>query len=312
MGAEAMAASVTACAPDCSNYYALLISGGYDVNNNAKVYYTDVKSMYDTLTQTYGYPKDHITVLMSDGVNTSKDRCPNPVPGGLCPNPDDSPTATDFPGSTIGDAKLATVTTTLTNLKNTLGTNDNLFIFTTSHGNQTSGTSGKLWLWAGDSITDANFASRLDSELKSINIVMEQCYGGVFIDDLASSTQSRTIATAADYYESSYGNYFSGAWITGVANTIPADGVDGTAKDARASMSEAYTFAKNNDNYATIGKEHPQFKTYNTAGTDKFLSGCFATPTIRVTAPNTIETWYMGTTRTIQLDPDRFIRNCGY
>ena len=270
--------------------------------------------MYDTLTQTYGYPKNHITVLISDGVNTANDRCLNPglIP---CPTTDNSPTAADFAGSTIGDAKYTTVTNTLTNLKNTLGQNDNLFIFTTSHGGQTSGTAGKLWLWAGDSITDADFVSRLDPELKSINIVMEQCYGGVFLDDVAGSlytgTQSRTIATAANYNEPSYGNLFSLKWITGVANTIPADGNG----DGRASMLEAYTYAKNNDPYATMvpPKENPQFLAKNTAGTDKFLSDCLATPTIRVTAPNTIETWYMGTPRTIQLDPDRFIRKyCNY
>lgn len=305
LGGGGGAGGAPACSPDCSHYYALLLSGGYNANNNHKRYYNDILSMYTTLTQTYGYPKNHIWVLMSDGTLSTADRhyaddtTKNPV----VPKLDNSPTATDFAGSTIGNAQKATVLSTLGSIATALGPTDNLFIFTTNHGASTTtpaSESAILYLWNGESITDEEFVNALDPELNSITITMEQCFSGGFIDNFITNyagPQKRVIATAANYNEYSWGNAFSYPWIFGVTNPVPSD----TSGDSRGSMQEAFTYARDHDDYATMvpAKETPQFFYKNIDGSAQFLADCAVVPTVRVTVPNTAETWYTGTPRTI-------------
>src|SRR5208283_5432382 len=59
---------------DATHNYALLISGAISPTYNYARYYNDIKFMYTTLNQTYHYPKDHITVLLSDGSSTTNDQ----------------------------------------------------------------------------------------------------------------------------------------------------------------------------------------------------------------------------------------------
>jgi len=64
-------------APDrgaSEHFYAVIISGGYDLDNNWCRYWNDVAFIYTTLTQIYGYADEHIYVLMADGTDPGDDR----------------------------------------------------------------------------------------------------------------------------------------------------------------------------------------------------------------------------------------------
>ena len=58
---------------DTSRSYAILISGGFNINNNHTRYWGDTAAMYSTLTKKYGIPKDNIKVCMSDGTSSAAD-----------------------------------------------------------------------------------------------------------------------------------------------------------------------------------------------------------------------------------------------
>ena len=312
VGGSAGGAGVAACTPDCSKYYALLISGGVSKEYNYARYWNDISSMYIALTQTYGYPKDHVYVLMSDGANTGTDQLHNygDAPD-YTPNYIDSPRDLDNTPDTTevnGNAKRSTIITVLGNLDTIIDEDDNLFIFVTNHGgNLGSGTDNdpfvqrvKLFTWgttASDVITDTEFVNALPSDAKSVTLMMEQCFGGGFIDNFRTKYTNlptkAVIMTAAKYNEYSWGDAFSYPWINGVYNPLLSD----TSRDGRASMSEAFIWARKNDAYYLMDppKETPQLLSLPSGtGTSQFLADCIAVPTLRVTDPNTQVTWYTG------------------
>jgi hypothetical protein len=317
VGGSAGGAGGAACTPDCSKYYVLLISGGVSKEYNYARYWNDISSMYIALTQTYGYPKDHVYVLMSDGANTGTDQLHNygDAPD-YTPNYIDSPRDLDNTPDTTevnGNAKRSTIITVLGNLDTIIDEDDNLFIFVTNHGgNLGSGTDNdpfvqrvKLFTWgttASDVITDTEFVNALPSDAKSVTLMMEQCFGGGFIDNFRTKYTNlptkAVIMTAAKYNEYSWGNAFSYPWINGVYNPLLSD----TSRDGRASMSEAFIWARKNDAYYLMDppKETPQLLSLPSGtGTSQFLADCIAVPTLRVTDPNTQVTWYTTESRKI-------------
>jgi len=56
------------------NSYAVIISGGYDEYYNWERYWNDCSAIYSTLISVYGYSKNNIYVLMSNGTDPSIDR----------------------------------------------------------------------------------------------------------------------------------------------------------------------------------------------------------------------------------------------
>jgi len=86
--------------------------------------------------------------------------------------------------------------------------------------------------------------------------------------------QERFIATAANAFESSYGDTFSTLWISAVAGhdkggaSVDAD----TDNDGTVSMSEAFIYARDNDHES----EHPQYgETPVTIGSTLALNSCY-------------------------------------
>jgi PKD repeat protein len=296
------------CAENCNNYYALLIDGGTDANNNYRRYWNDIAFMYIALRE-YGYAADHITVLMSDGTSTAADRC-IAVSGTTCTQTQDSPRNLDGIGGdeTITAASRANVLDKLRTLKTGLTSSQNLFIFTTGHGGGDNTGNSNLKLWNNEQITDADFFNALygtgvadsvtqtansadPNGIPSITMVMEQCQGYGFKGEFAPSgaTGNRVITTAANYNEPSYGNLFSNAWTVGVAGhtryfpttfDLSAD----SSGDKRVTTAEAYTYAVAHDSVATAGTEHPQKYAL---GSERFMNDCggTATKSITVTLP---------------------------
>jgi PKD repeat protein len=307
---------------DCKNNYALLISGGYTASDNHIRYWNDISFMYQTLNQTYGYPKDHITVLMSDGNNAAKDRHNATSATGVILT-DSSPVDLDSDGvaeiTATSSATKSNLITTLATLNSKLTPADSLFIFTTSHGGNDTvpGVNNTiLYLWNSEFISDTEFVGKLPATPGNITMVMEQCNGGGFIDNFTTrynGNQKRVIATAAKGDEPSRGNGFSNAWMKGVAmineQRAPAREADASPygnNDGKISMLEAFKYALATDPSALSSlpqHEHPQYETKKLTdnGATRYLFGstCTAPVSLRVGVPNTAETWYMGYTRNI-------------
>jgi len=304
---------------DCTNNYALLIDGGVNVSQNHIRYWNDISFMYQTLNQTYGYPKSHITVLMSDGNNATADRH-NATTVANVSLSDNSPLDIDSCGTneTIGNATKANLNTTLSTAYTGLTGADSLFIFTTGHGGQNlypSGTNNSiLYLWNNEYINDTEFVGKLNAlPVGNISMVMEQCYSGGFVDNFTTNyggSQKRVIATAANGSEPSYGNGFSNVWTRGVAmvtddlrSVREADASPYGNGDGKINMSEAFKFANLTDPAATsslANHEHPQYATKNEDSPKYLVSGACTSPnSITVTSPNGGETWYMGYSRNI-------------
>jgi hypothetical protein len=183
-----------------------------------------------------------------------------------------------------------------------------LFIFTTDHGAQISGDYAYMNLWY-QTITDNQFATEVAKvNAGRIMIMMEQCYSGGFIDDLAGS--NKVIATACDYDEPSYArtdltyDEFAYHWISAVAGETPG----GTPVDADydndgfISMYNAFIYASNSD----TKNETPQYNsTPSDMGTHLAMNGkipyisgddivCYSpnkTFTLNNRPPNTSVSW---------------------
>ena len=158
-------------------------------------------------------------------------------------------------------ATRANITQVFNTLRNRLTPADNLFIYTTDHGGQESGTDVYMNLW-NEIIRDDEFASEINKvNAGKINICMEQCHSGGFIDDLQAN--NRVIATACRFDESSYAmsnliyNEFVYHWTAAVAGRTPQGAFVNadSNNDGIVSMREAFLYAQNHD----IQDETPQY-----------------------------------------------------
>lgn len=242
-----------------NNDYAVIISGGLNKEYNYERYWNDCSLIYRTLVNVYKYPKKHIYVLMADGTDSSDDQRVNSNTYRSSP--------LDLDGDGISDvnysATHANIAKVFDELSSVLTLNDNLFVFSTDHGGVLPGTNNVyMCLWNNTYITDEEFAKEIDKvHSKSINICMEQCYSGGFIDDLQG--MNRVVSTACAYDEISYSteNYlydeFVYLWITAVAGTssngtlVDCD-ING---DGLVSMYEAFKYAQEHDSR----RETPQY-----------------------------------------------------
>lgn len=257
------------CNPE--NCYAVIISGGYNSANNWQRYWNDCSAIYSSLVNVYHYLDDHIVVIMSDGTDPGTDRR---ISGGY----DSSPLDLDGDGDDdIGfSATAANIRNVFNTLSTTLGSNDHLFIFVTDHGAQESGNDALMYLW-GETFRDDEFATEMNKvTAKDISIVLEQCYSGGFVDDLAG--QNRVIMTACASNETSCGmgyytyDEFVFDWIAAVTDEDP----NGNAvnadynNDGFISMQEAFYYADTND----ACTETPQYSsTPSTLGTSLAIDG---------------------------------------
>jgi hypothetical protein len=253
--------------------YAILFSGGFNSANNHTRYWNDLKFMYSTLINEYGYTDDRIYVLYADG------------------NGRDNQMTVDYAAT---ETNLKTV---VNELKGKTTTDDFIFVFTTNHGGgflasdlascnsyggsrDANGDEGEeplyesiynkdftgdgdktdqiawdevLYRWGGNILDDS--CSKIFSGLryKRMVVVMEQCFSGGYIFDMARSGGNKVIMSAAGEYEFSYGgaNYdifsyhftcaINGKTPDGVAVNADADG------DGKVSMVEAFNHARTND-----------------------------------------------------------------
>jgi len=240
--------------------YAVLISGGWNKDNNYARYWNDLYFMYKIL-ENYGFAAGDIYVLYADG---------NIPSSANCSNPDDVVEATDIIDYSATEDNLGTVFNTLGS--NMTG-NDYLFVYSTDHGSYVDSNSdgdcdfgepAVLVLW-GESIRDDEFSGNQYlgeiTNYAKITVVMEQCFSGGFVGEVSRS--NCVIMTACRNTESSWacdteGHYdefvyhFQSAlnWATPQSTPVDADS-DG---NGYISMLEAFEYAVNHDSQ----DEHPQ------------------------------------------------------
>ena len=241
-----------------SNNYAVIISGGICMEKNHKRYWNDCAAIYSTLVNVYGYDRNHIYVIMSDGTNPAYDRITNY-------GYDSSPLDLDNDGT--DDIQYAATRTNIYGVFNQLAdiltTNNNLFVYTIDHGDIDNNHSF-ICLWGNEKLYDYEFADLLShTNANSINICMGQCSSGGFIDDLSRS--GYVIATACKQDESSWPlssghdgyDAFVYYWTAAVTGAYPDGTITNadTNDDGFVSMREAFNFAVSMDSES----ETPQF-----------------------------------------------------
>lgn len=261
--------------------YAVIISGGMNLENNHERYWNDCSAIYSTLVNVYGYLKDHIYVLISDGKSLDLDRHLNN--GTYASSPQ------DLDGDGKGDinyaATRANISTVFDLLGDKLTSDDNLFIFTTDHGGF-YGSNAFMCLWNNEILKDEDFSKELNKvKAGKINICMGQCNSGGFIDDLQGD--NTVIATACREDQSSYAmsnmlyDEFVFYWISAVKGKTPMGSVIDADQnnDGKISMNEAFLFASQKD----TKPETPQYSSIpNELGDKLYLAQSFTTTDMNI------------------------------
>jgi parallel beta-helix repeat protein len=299
-----------ACTPNADHNYAVLIAGGTDSTQNYARYYSDIKFLYNTLRgPNYGYPANHIKVVMSDGTDPAVDQKTTASTINSDPKLD---------GTNSVDIKRATkvnVTSAIHDWSPALTSADTLFIFTTGHGQKTTTTTDntndvRLLLWGTtENITDTELVAALPTASPTnpkVLMMMEQCYAGGFKDEFIPSSGSniRVLATAARGDQVSHSNEYSYYYITAMAGKDSAGvlvNADKTPEDGQISMREAHTYANNLDPSRIAGTETPylfEWTTNPAAGSINYASTCAASKSITVTIPS--GEWENNTVKKIQ------------
>ncbi len=263
------------------HHYAILFSGGANQANNHIRYWNDLKFMYSTLVNKYGYKKENIVVLYADG-------------NGL-----DGQIPVHYSATQTNLEKVLNL------LRENLTKKDFVFIFTTNHGGgfyktgyeiggetyydlggqidangdepaadiileqdcnlDLNGDGDKtdqvswdevLTSWGGSIFDDSFHTLLANLEYDRMVIVMEQCFSGGLIADMAQGGSNRIIISAAGEYEFSWAmppsyNYDEFSYhFTSAINEADSQGTNVNADtngDGKISMVEAFNYARSKD-----------------------------------------------------------------
>ncbi|MCD4653178.1 hypothetical protein K8T06_04520, partial [bacterium] len=246
--------------------WAVILSGGASSGSNHVRYWNDCSSIYNTLTNTYGYLDDHIIVAISDGTDPTPDQS-----NGQNSDPDLDDDGDD-------DIMYSCITSNLeiifADLATSLGSQDTLFIFTTDHGGgvTTPGQPTSMNLWNSEEIWDYDFAALLEPiQCREMILTLEPCFSGGFVNDVIEmdSTVPRIISTAAndheyswamppDYVYDTYVFHWTAAVTGQDAYGVPVDADYNS--DGEITMDEAYDYALDADE----SDENPQYDEWPT------------------------------------------------
>lgn len=255
--------------------WAVLLCGGPTVDLTYETFWNDCSRVYQMLVYKFGYPENHIKVLMTDGVNPGVDRILNNK------RRVSSPIDLDGNGTTDIDYSLtkSNISAAFSAIGNSSNLGDDVFVYVMTHGEN-----GRILLWdpnqtnsTGASLT----ANELSLELnkfsgRNVNIWMGQCKSGSFISPL--SGKYRTIATACKAEENAYPRVamdyseFSYQWCNAIEGESPyATVVDADSNyDGDISFWEAFNYAEDFDSQ----NETPQYsESYSNQGYNFGLSG---------------------------------------
>lgn len=238
--------------------YVVILSGGINKYSNQARYWNDCSFIFKTLKNRFGIPQDNFRILISDGANPAAD-----MQYGYTFVSSD----TDLDDDGIADTQYAATKSNLTNvlqsLASTMTSEDRLFLYVIDHGGTDDNiNSSYIWLWNEEKIYDYELASLLNSfNVKSMSIVLGQCYSGGFIDNLQGP--KRIISTACTGSEQSWGSnalgydFFVYNWTSAINEKTPGNVAVSTDvnDDGFVTMDEAFNYAYTNRYQA----ETPQF-----------------------------------------------------
>jgi len=256
--------------------YAILFSGGWNAAKNYIRYWNDLKFMYSTLVNTLGWDPNNIAVLYADG--TAKD---TDMPVHYSATQANLTTAFDLLREATGS--LDTVFVFFTNHGGGFHTGGpwgqyvfggawdagsdepsdvlseatyNLDLNSDGDTNDQVSWDEELTSWGGSILDDALQTIIADLNYDEMVIVMEECFSGGLIHDLAQGGTDRVIISAAGEYEFSWAmapsynydefSYYFTCAINGAdpdGNTVNAD----ANGDGHVSMVEAFNYARTND-----------------------------------------------------------------
>jgi len=259
--------------------HAVIINGGMNKLMNHERYWNDCAFLYRVLRNDYHIPKRDITLLISDGGSPDDDMLRSDG-GGFASS------SSDIDGDGERDVWLPAtfnmVSSTLLDLSRQLTVSDHLFLFLMDHG----GSSDKqhdsfLYLWGGDKLTDTGLAALLNQfNVKSMSIVLGQCYSGGFIDNLERSGRVITTACRGDELSWSHPDKpfdsFAYHWICAIAGH-DEKGVAVNADDngdGWVTMDEAYRYACQHEcrpetpQYSSISLSLGETWTFGKGGSD--------------------------------------------
>lgn len=232
--------------------YALIISGGSYPRTNETKYWNDCAFIYNTLTKSYGVPKNNIRVLMSDGTDPAKDLNigdfsePEYISSPLDLDGDGSPEI-DYP------ATREYLKTAIDGFANRLTNEDHLFVFVTDHGGGNKNAEPYICFWNRENVMASDFNDYFkDINAGYISFVLGQCSSGGFTKYLQAD--NRIILTASGEGESSYGGNYNPYDEFLFHFTSCLNGYDPYGNKVKSSdmptMQEAFEYAVTNDVYA--------------------------------------------------------------
>jgi len=180
-------------AEDGRGLYVVAINGGGDKQDNFASHLGHLQQLMRLLA-TSGIPRDHITVLASDGSAPTPDlatREPEAENAWLLQGTRLDPVLRDLttfensqlPGVDLRPARLASLTKTITELRGRLQAGDTLLVYVTDHGSQSrrDPIENRITLW-GESISVRKLGALLARLPPSVRVVslMSQCFSGGF------------------------------------------------------------------------------------------------------------------------------------
>lgn len=148
--------------------YAILINGGKNDRENHPRYWNNCAAVYSVLTGIYGFDKNNIYVLMSDGTSPGNDTYEivgDPEAGRFGSSCRPCSSDPDLDGDGVDDVRFSAtkenITLVFDNLSEKMTEDDNLFIFTTDHGGVDSvNDTYVLSLWNGTTADSEFFPGR--------------------------------------------------------------------------------------------------------------------------------------------------------
>ena len=241
--------------------YAVLYNG----SDGYYVFMNDLKFMFKTLINDYGYTKDNILVLSYNGSSYDLD--------------EDGQNDIDFSGTRVN------ADTVFARLQRVVTNNDLVFFYATDHGTSEYNkcADAALSVYSGDPIYEENLTSffdRLDTANRKITkiIQLNTCYAGGMIPELKALDYPLMIMTASkecevanhthapcDTIDSCHYCAYSFWWTSALHGAWPQGGFATAADyngDGKVSIQEAARYAVTNDEYAqktANPKEHPLY-----------------------------------------------------
>lgn len=265
------------------NSYAVIINGGASCTSNHVQYWNNCAQTFQYLTDVCGYKKDHIYVIMADGMNSGRESLvlKEPASWGVRKDSrfdcyygyegaartyyyyycmDGSTLFKDrFGVSTVQAANKSNIQNVFNQLKNTSNI-DELLVYVTDHGYEDT---KEIALWNNTALSH-NDLSQMINNVKSNKktILLAQCFSGSFIKYLKSS-DNRTVCTASSADKYSWGNYLSTFFLpffNALAKYDIENGMNINAdynNDGVISYEEAFVYAKDHDKCS-----YPKCKEY--------------------------------------------------